>query len=226
MRKKILFVEDDSNLGYILSEYLLMHHFEVSWAKDGQQALEMLSAQLFDLCLLDIMLPELDGFAVADRVRADHPDVPFIFLTARNLKIDKLKGFRLGADDFITKPVDEEEMMARIHAVLRRTTRMTESTGDLKFGNTVFDSLTHKITSNGHASHLTAKEAEVLKLLVFNKNRITHRDLVLKKVWGSNDFFNRRSMDVIISRLRNHLQKDGSLIIRNIHGKGFVLEEL
>jgi DNA-binding response OmpR family regulator len=202
-----------------------MNHFEVNWVKDGHEGLALLRDQSFDLCLIDIMLPQMDGFTLAEQIRQEFSQVPFIFLTAKSLKIDKLKGFRLGADDFITKPVDEEELIARINAVLKRAKGKEEKDSPVKIGETLFNSSTQSILFMGEEVHLTNKEAAVL-LLSNNKNKITQRDAALKKIWGSNDFFNRRSMDVIISRLRKHLSKDTSISIRNIHGKGYMLAEL
>ncbi|HEX8332160.1 MAG TPA: response regulator transcription factor [Segetibacter sp.] len=224
---KILFVEDDKNLGYILSEYLALNNFDVTWVSDGKEALTVLNKSFFDLCILDVMLPNLDGFSIADELRRTGSVTPFIFLTAKSLKIDKLKGFKYGCDDYIIKPVDEEELIARIKVVLKRTGPKETSISFLKFGKCIFHKNEQRIVFNDKEEfQLTNKEAEVLHELAFHKNNITNRDLILKKIWGSSDFFNRRSMDVIISRLRKHLQKDDSITIRNIHGKGYILEEL
>lgn len=225
MNNKILFIEDDKNLGYILSEYLQLNGFLVAWAKDGKEGLDWLGKNSCDLCILDIMLPNADGFSIAEQIRKDNKQIPLIFLTAKSLKIDKLRGFRIGCDDYITKPVDEEELIARIQAVLKRS-RPAEGMVVIKIGQTVFDGNLQRILFAGEEKQLTNKEAEVLTFLARNKNNITERDMMLKKIWGSNDFFNRRSMDVIISRLRKHLQKDPSLAIKNIHGKGYILKEM
>jgi len=226
MSSTILFVEDDPNLGYILSEYLAFHGFALTWVKDGKEALPLLSRQRFHLCIIDVMLPHMDGFTLAAGIRQSHPDIPFIFLTARSLKIDKLKGFKLGADDYITKPVDEEELVARIHAVLKRMGSAAPPAEDLHFGQSCFNRHTQSLVTRGAGKQLTNKEAAVLQLLAMNKNRIAERDHMLKTIWGANDFFNRRSMDVIISRLRKLLQEDPTVIIKNVHGKGYILEEV
>lgn len=223
----ILFVEDDKNLGYILSEYLIMNSFEVTWVKDGKEAISMLEKKSFDICILDIMLPHMDGFTVAEQIRNAHSQTPFIFLTAKSLKIDKLKGFKSGCDDYITKPVDEEELIARIHAVLKRTAQQAVASPTLKIANAIIDMDAQRIIfADKSEIPLTNKEAGVLYMLAMNKNKISAREIILKKLWGTNDFFNRRSMDVIISRLRKHLKKEGSLVIKNVHGKGYILAEI
>lgn len=223
---KILLIEDDSNLGYMLTEYLTMKGFAVTWAKNGKTGLEALSNLPFDICLLDIMLPDIDGLAIAEQIGDAGITIPFIFLTAKGLKVDKLKGFKLGCDDYITKPVDEEELVARIRAVVKRNSPATGPVNQsFRFGNSLFNFNTRQLEINGMESKLTEKEAEVLRLLVNTPNTLLSRDMVLKKVWRSNDYFNRRSMDVIISRLRKRLAQDKTVTIINVHGKGYVLKE-
>jgi DNA-binding response OmpR family regulator len=224
---KILFVEDDKNLAYILTEYLMMNDFEVTWAKDGKEAFAHLQKNHFDMCILDIMLPQLDGFSVAEEIRTNNKNTPFIFLTAKSLKIDKLKGFKSGCDDYITKPVDEEELIARIRVVLKRASKDETASTSLKMGKTEFQVDAQRIVLPDKSDiQLTNKEAGVLHSLAVNKNKIVRTDIILKSLWGANDFFNRRSMDVIISRLRKHLKNDTSIIIKNVHSKGYILEEL
>ena len=228
MHATVLLVEDDKNLGYILSEYLAMKGFEVTWAKDGMEAIALMTKNLYGLCILDVMLPLLDGFSVAEKMTQGESVVPFIFLTAKNLKVDKLKGFKLGCDDYIVKPVDEEELVARINAVLKRskTTSKEEKINLLSVGHSTFNFPLRILTINGVTYKLTAKESEVLLLLINNKNMVLNRETALKKIWGSNDYFNRRSMDVIISRLRKHLAPDNHVRITNIHSKGYCLSEI
>jgi DNA-binding response OmpR family regulator len=223
----ILLVEDDQNLGYILSEYLAMKGFTITWAKDGKEAVALISKNPYSLCILDVMLPTLDGFGVAREIAASTFKVPFIFLTAKTLKVDRLKGFSLGCDDYILKPVDEEELVARINAVLKRTARTTgpETVKDTALGQSVFHPGAQELQTAGTRYKLTAKESAMLLLLLAHKNQLLDRETALKKIWGSNDYFNRRSMDVIISRLRKHLAADPSLKITNIHGKGYMLSE-
>jgi two-component system OmpR family response regulator len=223
---KVLLVEDDRNLGYILSEYLQMKGFAVTWAPNGKAALEALKSSLFDICLLDIMLPDTDGLVIAEQINDNNIAVPFIFLTAKGLKVDKLKGFRLGCDDYITKPVDEEELVARIKAVVKRNNAgAAPPANQFRFGNSSFNFATRQLQINGIESRLTEKEAEVLRLLVNEPNTLLSRDMMLKKIWHYNDYFNRRSMDVIISRLRKRLAGDKDVSIINVHGKGYVFKE-
>jgi DNA-binding response OmpR family regulator len=224
--KQILLVEDDKNLGYILSEYLSMKGFDVTWSKDGENALALIKKNPYALCILDVMLPSLDGFSIAEQISASASALPYIFLTAKNLKVDKLKGFKLGCDDYITKPVDEEELVARINAVLKRTTVSIEKNNNetIQIGKSVFHLATQILEIGGAIIKMTAKESAMLLLLLQHKNTLLDRESALKKIWGSNDYFNRRSMDVIISRLRKHLSPDSAIKITNIHGKGYMLE--
>lgn len=227
MSEPILLVEDDPNLGYILSEYLAIKGFTVTWAKDGKEALAQVHANPFALCILDVMLPEMDGFSVAEKMQQDGQHIPFIFLTARQLKVDKLKGFTLGCDDYITKPVDEEELVARIKAVLKRVAAPQEKTvaESTRIGNSLFYFDRQLLLRNDTEYKLTAREAAMLQLLIKYKNTLLNRDVALKNIWGASDYFNRRSMDVLMSRLRKHLADDERINIINIHGKGYLLEE-
>ena len=227
-KHNILLIEDDNNLGYILSEYLRIKGFTVHWARNGNSALSALRTSPFDVCLIDVMLPDTDGFSVAEQINQMSIQVPFIFLTAKSLKVDKLKGFKLGCDDYITKPVDEEELVARIQVVVRRNTAGANPSAKqpLQFGNSTFNFASRSLRIHNTELMLTAKEAEVLYLLIHSRNTLLPRDVVLKKIWGTNDYFNRRSMDVIISRLRKHLAKDEGITIVIVHSKGYMLKEL
>ncbi|NER12819.1 response regulator [Leptobacterium flavescens] len=224
---KILLAEDDKNLGYILKEYLSMHNFEVILATNGKEALELFHKSKFDLCVLDIMMPVLDGFSVAQEIKKQQQEMPLVFLTAKALKIDKLKGFKIGADDYILKPVDEEELIARINAILRRT---GNSNGEellpvsFQLGDYLFDYQNQLLTYKDQKQLLTTKEADILRELCLCKGRILDRKKTLNTYWGENDYFNRRSMDVFIYKLRKYLKNDPSISIRNVHGKGFILE--
>ena len=223
--KQILLVEDDKNLGYILSEYLSMKGFQVTWAKDGVEALALIEKNPYTLGILDVMLPSMDGFSLAEKIATTSYPLPYIFLTAKNLKVDKLKGFKLGCDDYITKPVDEEELVARINAVLKRTTPIEKNRDTtIQFGQSSFHTDTQQVHTHGKFVKLTAKESSMLLLLLTYQNTLLPRETALKKIWGSNDYFNRRSMDVIISRLRKHVAPDAAVRITNIHGKGYMLE--
>ena len=220
----ILLVEDDNSLGYILKEYLEMHQFTIVLAKDGEQGLDLFNRRHFDLCILDVMLPKKDGFTLAHEIKELNESMPIIFLTSKALKIDKLKGFKLGADDYIIKPVDEEELIARIEAVLRRSTSVKANEPVcFNIGRYVFDYPNQLLILDDKKQAITLKEAAVLKLLCEHKGRILDRKTTLKKLWGENDFFTRRSMDVFISHLRKYLSDDPTIEIKNIHGKGYIL---
>ncbi|MCK8479788.1 response regulator transcription factor [Psychroserpens algicola] len=225
-RKKILLAEDDHNLGYVLSEYLKMHSYEVSYAKDGTEALKIFNNESFNICILDIMMPKLDGFSVAKNIRIKNREIPIIFLTAKHLKVDKLKAFKIGADDYINKPVDEEELIARIEAILRRTEtiKVNKKQEIFNIGKTIFDFKNQKLVFNDDIKKLTTKESEILLELCINKGSVISRQVILNRYWGQNDYFSRKSMDVFIYKLRKHLSPNKAISIRNIHGKGFILE--
>lgn len=226
-KTKILLVEDDSNLGYILKEYLQVYDFAVDWAKDGEEGLAHFKQYRYDLCILDVMMPKMDGFTLAEQIKSFAPGIPLIFLTAKALKIDKLKGFKIGADDYIIKPVDEEELMARIHAIIKRS---GHAEGELQpsafqIGTYEFDYANQALIYQGKKQLITTKEAEILRQLCLHKGKLLDRQDTLRQLWGENDYFNRRSMDVFISKLRKYLRHDPSVKITNVHGKGFVLED-
>ncbi len=225
---KVLIVEDDPGFGYILKEYLELSDLEVVLVTEGELALRQLSKQNFDICLLDIMLPKMDGFTLAGEIRKNQPELPFIFLTAKSLKVDKLKGFRLGCDDFIVKPIDEELLLARIQAIMHRSQRhqsLQEEKNLFHLGAFEFNAQNQQLSLNGNSQFLTDKEAQLLQLLCEHKNRLLPRNKALTQIWGNTDEFNRKSMDVFIFRLRKYLEKEESIRIKNIHGKGFILEE-
>ena len=226
MNEKILLVEDNETLGYILKEYLEMKGFDVDLAIDGTQGLRRFQKSPFDLCILDVMMPEMDGFELAKEIKTISMDMPIIFLTAKALKVDVLKGFNIVADDYIVKPVNEEELVARIKAVLRRSHSMKE-TADLTYevGCYRFDFANQKLFLEDEVKMLTEKEAKLLKLLCEYKGRLLPRQKVLKSLWNNNDYFTRRSMDVFISRLRKYLSKDEHIQIKNVYGSGFIMTD-
>ena len=225
MKAHLLLVEDDRNLGYVLNEYLSMHGYTITLAQDGKAGRRAFEAAKIDLCILDVMMPGQDGFALATELKALAPSVPIIFLTAKSLKVDKLKGFKLGADDYITKPVDEEELIARIGAVLYRTTPASHRRSPVyQLGAYTFDYPNQCLRYAESCQILTAREADMLKILCDHQGRVVERKMILHQLWGESDYFKRKSMDVFISRLRKHLRFDSSITIRNVHGKGFVLE--
>jgi DNA-binding response OmpR family regulator len=204
-----------------------MNKFTVVLAKDGDEGLQIFNKRYFDLCILDVMLPKKDGFTLAYEIKQQNEKMPTIFLTSKALKIDKLKGFRLGADDYILKPVDEEELIARIEAVMRRANATVNNNGVslLTIGKYIFDYNNQVLILGDKKQSLTVKEAAVLKMLCEHKGKILDRKNALKKLWGESDFFTRRSMDVFISHLRKYLIDDPSVEIKNVHGKGYMLND-
>ena len=205
----ILLVEDDPSLGYILKEYLEMHHFHIELVKDGDAAIQAFKRLSIDVCILDVMLPKKDGFTVAYEIKQINEKMPVIFLTAKSLKIDKLKGFNLGADDYMVKPVDEEELIARINAVMRRTVpQAIEEENQYQIGRYIFDHTNQALILGNKKQYITVREAAMLKLLCEHRGRILDRKQALNRLWGESDYFTRRSMDVFISHLRKYLSED------------------
>lgn len=224
--KNILLVEDDPNLGIILNDFLKMEGFSVSLARDGEMGFESFSNSKFDICLLDCMMPKMDGFTLAKKIRKIDQNIPIIFLTAKSLKEDKLKGFDLGGDDYITKPFDEDELVRRINAVLKRVNTPAEAKEQVfNIGQFSYDHSNLTLTFNGEISRITQKEGDVLHLLLQNKNNVLRREDILLNVWGENDYFMGRSLDVFITKLRKHLKLDTHIKIENVHGVGFILSE-
>lgn len=222
---RILLVEDNQTLGYALKTYLEMHHFRVTLEADGLKGKAAFLDQTFDICILDVMMPEMDGFTLAAEIKKINPDVPLIFLTARTLKIDKLQGFQKGADDYIVKPVDEEELIARIRAILRRANPKPRREVTYTIGTLRFDLHSRRLSSATGNVVLTEKEAELLRMLCENKNQLLDRKVALFELWGKVDYFNRRSMDVHMAKLRKHLSLDANVSLTNVHGKGYILED-
>lgn len=221
----ILLVEDDKNLGIVIRDFLEMSGYQVILKEDGKEGLREFNNGVFDLVLLDIMLPLLDGFTVAEEIRKKDCETPIIFLTARSMKEDKLKGFRIGADDYITKPFSTEELKLRINAILRRIRKNTDSNLSIfTIGRYTFNYANHILSNSHEERQLTKREAELLRLLCLNMNNILRRDLALKTIWGEDDYFMGRSMDVYITKLRKMLLGDPSVSIVNIHNTGFRLE--
>ena len=222
---KILIIEDHETLGFALQSYLEMKGFEVSWSKDGDAGLKAYQKHPVDLCVVDVGLPGRDGFSVAREIRRQAPEQPLVFLTARALKADRLKGFDLGADDYLVKPVDEEELVARIKAILRRAQPKAATPDTISIGQYIFDPQNQELAFQKEAPRrLTEREAHLLLLLCQQKGQLLSRQQVLKEVWAHSDYFTRRSMDVFISRLRKYLSGDPSVEIKNVYGSGFILE--
>ena len=223
-RLKILLCEDDENLGMLLREYLQAKGYVAELCADGEAGFKAFLKTKFDICVLDVMMPKKDGFTLAQEIRAANTDVPIIFLTAKTLKEDILDGFKLGADDYITKPFSMEELVFRIEAILRRTKgkKSRESTV-YRLGEFTFDTQKQLLQIGEKQTKLTTKENELLALLCSHSNEILQRDFALKTIWIDDNYFNARSMDVYITKLRKHLKDDPQIEIINIHGKGYKL---
>lgn len=230
MSYRILIAEDDQNLGEVLSSYLEVNGYETELAQNGLLALEDFNNKSYNLCILDVMMPGMDGFELAREIRKKDSAIPIIFLTAKTLKEDIIEGFKIGADDYITKPFNSEELLYRIKAVLKRSeAEDPEKSGkEFNIGNYHFDftlrELRYKDENKNEILHkLSPKEAELLRLLCVYKNKVLPRELTLKRIWQKNDYFTARSMDVFITKLRKYLENDKNIMIDNIHGNGFRL---
>ncbi|MDZ4664496.1 MAG: response regulator transcription factor [Bacteroidota bacterium] len=221
---KILLAEDDLNLGFLLVEYLETEGFEVKLCKDGELALKTFQNSSFDLCLLDVMMPKLDGFSLAKEIRLKDKIIPVIFITARSLKQDKLKGYDLDADDYITKPFDEEELLWKIKAVIRRVpeNKSDNKTELIRIGEYIFDFNNQSLTISGKTKRITEKESDILKYLCVYQNKVIKREDMLKDLWGENDYFFGRSLDVFITKMRKYLKESPCVSIENVFGVGFI----
>jgi DNA-binding response OmpR family regulator len=222
---KVLLAEDDVNLGTLLKEYLLAKGYKTDLYVDGEMAYKGFTKNTYDICILDVMMPKKDGFALASDIRVLNTKVPIIFLTAKSQKEDILEGFKIGADDYLTKPFSMEELLVRVEAVLRRSINDKGSTNQTEFiiGGYKFDTNKQILDYNGETIKLTTKESELLKLLCHNRNEVLERNIALRSIWIDDNYFNARSMDVYITKLRKHLSRDASIEIINVHGKGFKL---
>ena len=223
-KMRILLCEDDENLGMLLREYLNAKGYNAELCPDGEAGYKAFLKNKYDLCVLDVMMPKKDGFTLAQEIRQTNSDIPIIFLTAKTLKEDVLEGFKIGADDYLTKPFSMEELTFRIEAILRRVRgKKNKESSVYKIGNFTFDTQKQILTINGQQTKLTTKESELLALLCAHANEILQRDFALKTIWIDDNYFNARSMDVYITKLRKHLREDSSIEIINIHGKGYKL---
>ena len=222
---QLFLLEDDLSFGAVLKSYLELNDFDVTWVDDGQHALERFRQGKFQLCLLDVMLPHLDGFTVGAEIRKIDDRVPFVFLTAKVLKQDVLKGYRIGADDYVTKPFDTEVLLCKIKAILNRgrapETRRADS---FPIGSYCFHVQKRSISRHGQEQKLSPKEAALLELLMEYKNALLPRETALRKIWGDDGYFTARSMDVYMTKLRKYLSDDPAIEIRNIHSSGFILQ--
>lgn len=222
---KILLAEDDANLGLLLKEYLIAKGYNTMLCEDGDKAYDEFLKNPYDLCIFDIMMPHRDGFTLSKDIRLINSEIPIIFLTAKSMKEDVLEGFKLGADDYMTKPFSMEELLVRIEAVLRRTSGVkSENTQEeFKLGRFLFDSKKQFLQDGDVTTKLTTKESELLKLLCNNVNKVLERNLALRTIWSDDNYFNARSMDVYITKLRKHLKPEPGIEIINVHGRGYKL---
>lgn len=225
---KILLAEDDANLGFVIQDNLKSNGYKVTLCSDGDTALKTFANETFDMCILDVMMPKKDGFAVAQTIRDVNKGIPIVFLTAKSMQEDKVKGFTLGADDYITKPFDFQEFILRIESILRRAKLLVETKDktaeNYTIGNYTFDIKNQVLVLGKEEKKLTKKETRILAFLCEHINDIAPRELILKSIWGNDDYFSGRSLDVFISKLRKYLAADKNIQIGNIHGVGFKLE--
>lgn len=222
-KTKILLAEDDTNLGMLLSNYLKAKSFDVTLCVDGEIAMKRYKEQVFDFIILDVMMPVKDGYAVAREIRAVDAEIPILFLTAKSMKEDKLEGFDAGGDDYLTKPFAMEELLARIHAILKRSYKEGKKETNFKLGDITYDYLQQTIEIGSEPKKLTTKENELFYLLVKKGTEVLDRNEALNHVWGDDNYFNGRSMDVYITKLRKYLSHSSKVEIMNVHGKGFRL---
>ena len=220
--KKILLAEDDFDFGTILKQYLEISQFEVVWAKNGQEAFDFFLQNQFDICVIDIMMPVLDGFALAKKIININPEMPFLFLTAKSLKEDKIKGLKLGADDYILKPCEADELVLRIQNILKRAnSNALEANEKIAIGSYIFDKENLQLLHKYKNQRLTDKEAQLIQYLLENKNGLIKKELVLKNIWQNDDYFSGRSLDVFISRIRKYFIEDKNISLETIRGIGF-----
>ncbi|MBL7889022.1 MAG: response regulator transcription factor [Bacteroidia bacterium] len=225
-KTKVLLVEDDPNLGNLLKEYLEAKGYTTTLATNGKLGYDVFSKDKFNICILDVMMPVKDGITLAKEIRAIDTTIPIVFLTAKSMKEDAIEGFKVGADDYITKPFSMEELLLRLQAILRRTdnkaVKNTDQT-EFKIGKYKFDYQHQTLDLKGSQHKLTTKEAELLKLLCLHANDVLDRNFALKSIWNDDNYFNGRSMDVYIAKLRKYLKEDPNVELINVHGKGFKL---
>lgn len=220
---KVLIAEDDRDFGNILTQYITISGFEVTLARDGKEAWDLFNKDKPDICVFDVMMPEMDGFTLAEKIKQSDHDMPIIFLTARSLKEDIVKGLKLGADDYITKPFDPEVLILRINNILKRA--YSSVNDEYHVSSTVLRFNTLELLCGKNKEKLTLKEAQLLRYFIINKNKVLAREDILTEIWGEDDYFLGRSMDVFISRIRKYVSDDKGIDIRTVRGTGFILEE-
>ena len=219
----VLLVEDEQNFGLVLKNYLELNNYVVTLAQTGKEGLTSFRKNQFDICLFDVMMPEMDGFTLANEVRKINKLIPILFLTAKNQKHDIIKGYELGADDYITKPFDTDVLLLKISAVLSRVSGLENKSKQFELGIFNFNSITRELSSTNGIQKLSPKESSLLELLCQNMNSVVPRELALNKIWNDNNYFTTRSMDVFIAKIRKHLKSDKNIEIINVHGNGFRL---
>ena len=225
-KRNILLVEDDFNLGIVVQDFLSLEGYTVHLCRDGKEGLQKFNKNNYDVCLLDVMLPEKDGYEIAEDIRKVDKEIPIIFLTAKSNPEDKVKGFKAGGDDYITKPFNREEFLLRIKAILRRANNEMdedENKGIISLGSYELDFQNLRLIHKEEDKKLTKRETAILKLLSENRNKVIERSLVLNLIWGDDNYFNGRSLDVFITKLRKYLKHDEQIQIINVHGRGFKL---
>lgn len=223
MTKHVLLAEDDEDLRNVLSQYLQVFDFEVKGAKNGEEALKLYETEAFDICVFDVMMPKMDGFTLAEKIIEKDPEASFVFLTARNLKEDKIRGLKLGADDYIEKPFEADELVLRLNNILKRRTNLSkveQVVNEIQIGDYVLDCNRLTLSLGNEVKNVTKRESELIQYLFKNKNEVVRREDILANVWGNEDFFSGRSMDVFISRLRKYFRNDPTIAIESKRGVG------
>lgn len=220
--KKVLLAEDDADFASVLKQYLELYQYEITWAENGEEALTIFQTESFDICVFDVMMPKMDGFTLAEKIIKINPDVPFVFLTARKLKEDKIIGLKLGADDYIVKPFEADELVLRLKNILKRSKQNQYSTANdkLQIGNYLFDTKRLCLKNDLLIQQLTEKEASLIHFFYNHQNQMVKREQILKTIWGNDDFFSGRSMDVYISKIRKYFKDDSRISIESVRNIG------
>ncbi|MNX26944.1 Transcriptional regulatory protein WalR [compost metagenome] len=221
--KKVLLVEDDSDFAIILKQYLELYHYQITWAENGEEALDIFQTATFDICVFDVMMPKMDGFTLAEKIVKINPEIPFVFLTARKLKEDKIIGLKLGADDYIVKPFEADELVLRLNNILKRSQQKQSFSfvgTELQIGIYMFDTKRLCLKRDTLTQQLTEKEAALIHFFYNHKNQMIKREQILKAIWGNDDFFSGRSMDVYISKIRKYFKDDSRIRIDSVRNIG------
>ncbi|CAN1539617.1 OmpR Response regulators consisting of a CheY-like receiver domain and a winged-helix DNA-binding domain [Flavobacteriaceae bacterium] len=221
--KKVLLAEDDADFASVLKQYLELYQYEISWAENGEEALAIFQTENFDICVFDVMMPKMDGFTLAEKIIKINPDIPFVFLTARKLKEDKIIGLKLGADDYIVKPFEADELVLRLNNILKRSKQQQSEfskNDELQIGLYLFDTKRLCLKNQSSTQQLTEKEAALIHFFYNHKNQLIKREQILKTIWGSDDFFSGRSMDVYISKIRKYFKEDSRISIESVRNIG------